>query len=99
MANFIGIKMLKSVFAPIAKAAKVPTLTHGPSLPPANATSVVTRHDHHNIEIKTVSELGMSPSTVETDLYLFIPRNFELTTVGKSELSKDFRSRMRLSTA
>jgi hypothetical protein len=99
MADFIGVKILKSVFAPIAKAAKVPTLTQAPSLPPANATSVVTRHDHHNIEIKTVSELGTAPSTVETDLFLFIPRNFELTTVGKSELSKDFRSRMRLSTA
>ncbi|MES2857258.1 MAG: hypothetical protein V4692_15420 [Bdellovibrionota bacterium] len=100
MAKFSGIQILKSVFAPIAKAAKVSPLTlSNSSLPPANTTCVVTRHDHHNIEIKTVCELGTAPSTVETDIYLFIPRNFELHGISKSDVAKDFRSRMRLSTA
>jgi hypothetical protein len=61
-----------------------------------SANSAASRHDHHNIEVKTVSEIGNSPSVVETDLYLFIPRNFEIASFGKAELTKDFRSRIRL---
>jgi hypothetical protein len=60
------------------------------------ANSTASRHDHHNIEVKTVSEIGLAPSVVETDLYLFVPRNFEISSLGKAELTKDFRSRIRL---
>jgi hypothetical protein len=61
-----------------------------------HAASNVTLHDHHNIEIKTVSELISEPSMVETDVYLFVPKTFELGSYGKTELIKDFRSRIRL---
>jgi hypothetical protein len=70
------------------------TQTHGS--PALLATSLATRHDHHNIEIKTVSELGERPSLVSTDIFIFFPRTFELSNIGKAELAKDFRSRMRL---
>lgn len=60
------------------------------------ASSLVSLHDHHNIEVKTVSELTAAPSLVETDYYLFVPKNFELSGHGKMELVKDFRSRVRL---
>ncbi len=65
-------------------------------LPPVSATSLVTRHDHHNIEIKTVCEIGATPSVVETDLFIFVPRSFEVTEFSKQELARDFRSRIRL---
>lgn len=60
------------------------------------ASSAVSLHDHHNVEVKTVSELSSTHSLVETDIYLFVPKNFELTGHGKTELVKDFRSRVRL---
>lgn len=60
------------------------------------ASSVVSLHDHHNVEVKTVSELSATHSLVETDIYLFVPKNFELSGHGKGELVKDFRSRVRL---
>lgn len=94
MANLDGLATIKNVFwGPFQRTKAVPRLA--PSIP-GSATSVVTRHDHHNIEIKTVSELGDAPSLVETDIYLFVPRSFEIAAVGKSELLKDFRNRMRL---
>lgn len=69
----------------------------GPDQNPVTAASNVSLHDNHNVEVKTVSELSAAPSMVETDVYLFVPKSFELASYGKSELIKDFRSRIRLS--
>ncbi len=63
---------------------------------PAQVSTGISLHDHHNIEIKTVSEISLAPSLVETDIFLFVPKNFELAGMGKEELIKDFRSRIRL---
>lgn len=94
MATLDGIATFKNAVRGTLQRSKVsPRLA--PTIP-GSATSVVTRHDHHNIEIKTVSELGNTPSLVETDIYLFVPRSFEIAALGKSELIKDFRNRMRL---
>ena len=95
MAEFQGMATIKNLFlAPVAKAkAETESSSNGSS---ASAVSNVSRHDHHNIEIKTVSELSNAPSVVETDLYLFVPKSFEITSIGKNELIKDFRSRIRL---
>jgi hypothetical protein len=85
---------LKNTFlSPLAKGRSSGVQTE---LPSANASSVVTLHDNHNIEIKTVSELCAASSVVETDFFLFVPKNFELSGLGKDELIKDFRSRVRL---
>ncbi len=60
-----------------------------------NAISV-TRHDHHNIEIKATLEVHDKFVRSELDVYLFVPRSFEILSLGKDELQKDFRSRARL---
>lgn len=94
MADLQGIRFLKrTILSPLGS--KVHSLTSSP-FPSITATSIVTRHDHHNIEVKTVSDLGSAPSVVETDIYLFAPKTFELSNIGKDELVADFRSRMRL---
>lgn len=78
----------------LAKAnASTDTSTSGPT---PDASSSVGLHDHHNIEIKTVSELTAGPSMVETEIYLFVPRSFELKSVSKDDLIRDLRSRVRL---
>ncbi|RYZ65194.1 MAG: hypothetical protein EOP05_20950, partial [Proteobacteria bacterium] len=96
MAELQGIRFLKNaLLSPLGS--KVHSFTSSSPFPSITATSIATRHDHHNIEVKTVSDLGSAPSIVETDIYLFAPKNFELSAIGKEELSADFRSRMRLS--
>lgn len=62
----------------------------------AGTLTSVTRHDHHNIEIKSVIELAPEPLKVATELYVFIPKNFEIGLAGKSEMVKDLRTRLRL---
>ena len=97
MAAQKSLTALKTAFLlPLEKIAKVIPESLPTLLPGTNANCVVSRHDHHNIEVKTVSELGDASSLVETDLYIFIPRNFEIRGWGKAELQKDFRTRMRL---
>lgn len=76
-----------------------PARPAGPSNPSrfsAGALTSVTRHDHHNIEIKSVIELAPEPLKVATELYIFIPKSFEIGLAGKSELVKDLRTRLRL---
>jgi hypothetical protein len=104
MANFNQISNLKTtLLAPIIAPTKPSkSLKHlsQPLIqpPPTNSINLATRHDHHNIEIKTVSEISDQASIVETDIFLFFPRTFEILAIGKSELAKDFRCRMRLAT-
>jgi hypothetical protein len=106
MGDFQSLTAFKEViFSPLKRsqersqgnAAKRPEQLPGlPPLPSNAPLSIASVHDHHNIEVKTVSELTSAPSTVETDIFLFIPRNFEIASIGPSELQRDFRSRMRL---
>lgn len=77
----------------------------GPS--PAKASSVsnlspktvmqVSRHDHHNVEIKSVIDLCDDSQKVVTEMFLYVPKSFEIELVGKSEFSKDIRTRLRVS--
>jgi hypothetical protein len=94
VAEFEALSTLRNVL--LAPLSKVRTETGSTDLPSHSANSTVSRHDHHNIEVKTVSELGNHPSMVETDIYLFVPRSFEIGSVGKAELIKDYRTRIRL---
>lgn len=57
----------------------------------------VSRHDHHNIEIKSVIDLCDESQKVVTEMFLFVPKSFEIGLVGKPELTKDLRTRLRLS--
>jgi hypothetical protein len=92
MADFNSLTSLRQALLAPLTSKKGPAADHK-----HNATCYVDRHDHHNIEIKTVSDLGSAPSTVETDIYLFVPRSFEIASFEKSDLSRDWRTRMRLS--
>ncbi len=57
----------------------------------------ISRHDHHNLEIKSVIEFAKEPQKITTEVFLYFPKSFEIGLVGKSELAKDFRTRLRLS--
>lgn len=57
----------------------------------------VSRHDHHNLEIKSVIEFARIPQKITTEVFLYFPKSFEIGLVGKPELAKDFRTRLRLS--
>ncbi len=59
-------------------------------------SNFVSRHDHHNIEIKTVFELAGRNFESESDIYIFVPRSFELQSVPMDELQSDLRARVRL---
>ena len=96
MADTLGFTIIKhALLAPLQSVSKAKGQNENPR--PLNATSYVDVHDHHNIEIKTVSDLGSAPSFVETDIFLFVPRSFEITNFEKTEITRDFRTRMRLS--
>lgn len=94
MADFVPLSTLRNVLLSPLTIVRWETAEN--DLPSHIANSTVSRHDHHNVEVKTVSELGHAASMVETDLYLFVPRSFEIGSVGKAELVKDFRTRIRL---
>lgn len=94
MGEVSTLSLIKSVLlAPLSKARVASILSEFPS---GHASSAVSLHDNHNIEIKTITELRSTKSVVETDLYLFVPKNFELRSFGKDALITDFRSRVRL---
>lgn len=56
----------------------------------------ISRHDHHNIEIKAAFEIGSRAFEGEIEAYLFVPRSFDLKSWSKNDLEKDIRSRVRL---
>jgi hypothetical protein len=91
--------VIEGVFNNPAVRALAPARTTPPLPMPALGSTVssASLHDHHNLEIKTVTEVGNRPCTIETDIYLFAPRSFELNAIGKAELRKDVRTRLRLS--
>lgn len=63
---------------------------------PPKSDLIVNRHDHHNLEIKAVFEIGSRAFEGEIEAYLFVPRSFDLRSWSKSDLEKDVRSRLRL---
>jgi len=56
----------------------------------------VNRHDHHNIELKSVFEISNGAFESELDVYLFVPKNFGIHLEDRTDLLKDIRSRLRL---
>ena len=65
--------------------------------PVAKTIMQISRHDHHNLEIKSVIEFARIPQKITTEVFLYFPKSFEIGLVGKPELAKDFRTRLRLS--
>lgn len=63
----------------------------------AKTVMQVSRHDHHNLEIKSVVEFAREPQKITTEVFLYFPKSFEIGLVGKNEMAKDFRTRLRLS--
>jgi hypothetical protein len=59
----------------------------------------ITRHDHHNLELKSIIDLGAPEVSGDLDLFLFLPRSLQLASWSKSDLILDFNSRLRLSVA
>lgn len=57
----------------------------------------VSRHDHHNVEIKSIISLCDDSQKVVTEMFLYVPKSFEIGLIGKAEFAKDIRTRLRLS--
>jgi hypothetical protein len=58
--------------------------------------SEVSRHDLHNLEIKTTLEPGKDHPGFTAELYLFFPRSFRITYWTKAEIAADYDFRVRL---
>ena len=56
----------------------------------------LSRHDHHSFEIKAWVEPGSGDYETELDMFLFVPSSFQIARWNKGDLSRDFRSRVRL---
>lgn len=56
----------------------------------------LSRHDHHNLEIKAWVEPGRLHSQTQIEFFLFVPRSFQMDRWQKHELEKDLLSRIRL---
>lgn len=56
----------------------------------------LSRHDDHNIEIKSIVEVGEPRFSGTTDVFVFVPRSVHLKSWKKDEVLGDFRSRARL---
>jgi hypothetical protein len=61
------------------------------------SSTEVTRHDDHNIEVKSAYEFEGRALHSSLNLYLFVPRSFQLASWELSEVIDDFRTRIRLS--
>ena len=57
----------------------------------------LTRHDHHNLELKTGFDLGGELTQGQLELYLYFPSNVHVRGATQAELVSDFHSRARLS--
>ncbi len=64
---------------------------------PARWSVSVSRHDHHNIEIKTNVELGREKMSSDFEVYVMAPANFQLSAYSKVDIQRDIRSTARLS--
>ena len=98
-----SLRSTTSVITILTKSAKVlnPRRLFGQrpagSSPATKTVMQVSRHDHHNLEIKSVVEFAREPQKITTEVFLYFPKSFEIGLVGKNELAKDFRTRLRLS--
>ncbi len=57
----------------------------------------LSRHDDHNIEIKTVLELESNRFSGATEIFLFLPKSVQVSSWSRDTLFNDFRVRTRLS--
>ena len=57
---------------------------------------VLSRHDHHNLELKFTVDFASKPLEAKTELYLFVPATVRLASYSKQELVDDFTSKVRL---
>jgi len=71
------------------------------NLPRNIVLNQVHRHDHHNFEIKSAIELhpkaGPEIGRVETNYWLFVPKSFDLAATGLQDLTRDWRTKYRIS--
>lgn len=58
----------------------------------------LSRHDQHNLELKTSLRLVPVSRRFTSDLYLFLPKNLHAKEWNATELQADFHSRLRLMT-
>ncbi len=59
----------------------------------------LSRHDHHNLEIKAWVEPASADYEAQIDVLLFVPGSFQISRWSKQDLTDDFRSRVRLALA
>lgn len=59
----------------------------------------LSRHDHHNLEIKAWVEPASADYEAQIDVLLFVPGSFQIGRWTKQDLTEDFRSRVRLALA
>lgn len=69
--------------------------------PPVTAENIthrvrLTRHDHHNLELKAFVDPGTTGFQAWTEVYLFVPGSFQLSRWEKKELRNDLHCRTRL---
>ncbi len=67
-----------------------------PSIHEAQHGVRLSRHDEHSLEVKAWIDRGPEASETQLDVFLFIPRSFQVSRWAKQDLSQDFRSRVRL---
>lgn len=91
------VTSLSVPFRPKAKSVAAPRPTTSSTSLGSRSMMQVSRHDHHNIEIKSVIDLCDESQKIVTEMFLFVPKSFEIGLVGKAELTKDLRTRLRLS--
>ncbi|NUM59447.1 MAG: hypothetical protein HUU56_12485 [Bdellovibrionaceae bacterium] len=57
---------------------------------------ILKRHDDHNLELKSMLQFQKESVQGVVDLYFFLPKNVQLRSYNKYEISVDFFSRQRL---
>lgn len=75
------------------------TIAHKQELESLNPQAMrlkVGRHDNHNLEIKSVFDVGSFKTSSEVQLYVFMPTSANLQSYDKSRIVNDFNSRSRL---
>lgn len=88
--------MFDSAQSSILKVLRVPAPKEEPFEGPSELFQL-HRHDHHNLDLKTHFELGNSNTLGELSVYMITPSTVQMHSFSKAELSKDFYSRLKLS--
>src|SRR5688500_4990988 len=57
----------------------------------------VSRHDHHNLEVKLALAGDAREFQARSELFLFLPSTMRVSAYDKTDLMLDFTSRIRLS--